>query len=191
MYTELRQRRFRGYSRLVASSCPGDFFFFFMSVFSLKLLTSKCQSQILRSSSPSQKFFFFFFYCAELFWHAPPPLYFQILYANEGECRKEADMETVPQGDKTNCFPHKGHEFIPTLYHFPSNCEACSKPLWHVFKPPPALECRRCHVKCHKDHLDKKEDVIAPCKGKELNSSYFVLLFPPIKKALAFFLFIV
>uniref|UniRef100_A0A7N6B0U9 Rho-associated protein kinase 1 n=1 Tax=Anabas testudineus TaxID=64144 RepID=A0A7N6B0U9_ANATE len=92
------------------------------------------------------------------------PRIFQILYANEGECRKEADMETVPQGDKTNCLPHKGHEFIPTLYHFPSNCEACAKPLWHVFKPPPALECRRCHVKCHKDHLDKKEDVIAPCK---------------------------
>ncbi|XP_068196519.1 rho-associated protein kinase 1 isoform X1 [Antennarius striatus] len=92
------------------------------------------------------------------------PRIFQILYANEGECRKEADMETVPQGDKTNCLPHKGHEFIPTLYHFPSNCEACAKPLWNVFKPPPALECRRCHVKCHKDHLDKKEDVIAPCK---------------------------
>uniref|UniRef100_A0A672L3D8 Rho-associated protein kinase 1 n=1 Tax=Sinocyclocheilus grahami TaxID=75366 RepID=A0A672L3D8_SINGR len=92
------------------------------------------------------------------------PRIFQILYANEGECRKEAEVESVPQGDKTNCLPHKGHEFIPTLYHFPSNCEACSKPLWHVFKPPPALECRRCHVKCHKDHLDKKEDVIAPCK---------------------------
>uniref|UniRef100_A0AAY4CL63 Rho-associated protein kinase 1 n=1 Tax=Denticeps clupeoides TaxID=299321 RepID=A0AAY4CL63_9TELE len=92
------------------------------------------------------------------------PRIFQILYANEGECRKESEMETVSQGDKTNCLPHKGHEFIPTLYHFPSNCEACSKPLWHVFKPPPALECRRCHVKCHKDHLDKKEDVIAPCK---------------------------
>uniref|UniRef100_A0A672GKU2 non-specific serine/threonine protein kinase n=1 Tax=Salarias fasciatus TaxID=181472 RepID=A0A672GKU2_SALFA len=92
------------------------------------------------------------------------PRIFQILYANEGECRKEADMESVPQGDKTNCLPHKGHEFIPTLYHFPSNCEACSKPLWHVFKPPPALECRRCHFKCHKDHLDKKEEFIAPCK---------------------------
>lgn len=89
----------------------------------------------------------------------------QILYANEGECRKEVDMEAIPQGEKANCLAHKGHEFIPTLYHFPSNCEACSKPLWHVFKPPPALECRRCHVKCHKDHLDRKEDVIAPCKG--------------------------
>ncbi|XP_011485318.1 rho-associated protein kinase 1 isoform X2 [Oryzias latipes] len=92
------------------------------------------------------------------------PRIFQILYANEGECRKESEVETAPQGDKTNCLPHKGHEFIPTLYHFPSSCEACSKPLWNVFKPPPALECRRCHVKCHKDHLDKKEDVIAPCK---------------------------
>lgn len=92
------------------------------------------------------------------------PRIFQILYANEGECRKETDVESVPQGDKANCLPHKGHEFIPTLYHFPTNCEACSKPLWHVFKPPPALECRRCHVKCHKDHLDKKEDMITPCK---------------------------
>nr|XP_015208907.1 PREDICTED: rho-associated protein kinase 1 [Lepisosteus oculatus] len=92
------------------------------------------------------------------------PRIFQILYANEGECRKDADTESVHQGEKTNCLPHKGHEFIPTLYHFPTNCEACAKPLWHVFKPPPALECRRCHVKCHKDHLDRKEDVIAPCK---------------------------
>ncbi|KAF4088654.1 hypothetical protein AMELA_G00057220 [Ameiurus melas] len=92
------------------------------------------------------------------------PRIFQILYANEGECRKDLEPEAIPQGEKSNYLAHKGHEFIPTLYHFPSNCEACAKPLWHVFKPPPALECRRCHVKCHKDHLDKKEDVIAPCK---------------------------
>lgn len=73
MYTELRQKRFQGYSRLVASSCCGDFFFF-MFVFSLKLLTSNCQSQILRSSSPSQKFFFFFLLCrVVLTW--PSPLY--------------------------------------------------------------------------------------------------------------------
>uniref|UniRef100_A0A9L0S2R9 Rho-associated protein kinase 1 n=1 Tax=Equus caballus TaxID=9796 RepID=A0A9L0S2R9_HORSE len=92
------------------------------------------------------------------------PKIFQILYANEGECRKDVDMEPVQQAEKTNFQNHKGHEFIPTLYHFPANCEACAKPLWHVFKPPPALECRRCHVKCHRDHLDKKEDLISPCK---------------------------
>ncbi|MGH0146477.1 UNVERIFIED_CONTAM: hypothetical protein FKN15_021617 [Acipenser sinensis] len=98
-----------------------------------------------------------------------------ILYANEGECRKEADFESVPPGDK-NCLAHKGHEFIPTLYHFPSNCEACAKPLWHVFKPPPALECRRCHVKCHKDHLDRNEELIAPCKEYKIAT---VFVFPP------------
>uniref|UniRef100_A0A8C3TL97 Rho-associated protein kinase 1 n=1 Tax=Chelydra serpentina TaxID=8475 RepID=A0A8C3TL97_CHESE len=92
------------------------------------------------------------------------PKIFQILYANEGECRKDLEAEPAQTMEKTNFLNHKGHEFIPTLYHFPANCEACAKPLWHVFKPPPALECRKCHVKCHKDHLDKKEELIAPCK---------------------------
>ncbi|XP_009985629.1 PREDICTED: rho-associated protein kinase 1 [Tauraco erythrolophus] len=92
------------------------------------------------------------------------PKIFQILYANEGECRKDFEVEPVQPAEKTNFLNHKGHEFIPTLYHFPANCEACAKPLWHVFKPPAALECRRCHVKCHRDHLDKKEELIAPCK---------------------------
>ncbi|NXY86430.1 ROCK2 kinase, partial [Alcedo cyanopectus] len=92
------------------------------------------------------------------------PRIFQILYANEGESKKDQEFPVEPLGEKSNYICHKGHEFIPTLYHFPTNCEACMKPLWHMFKPPPALECRRCHIKCHKDHMDKKEEIIAPCK---------------------------
>ncbi|XP_078796653.1 rho-associated protein kinase 2 isoform X3 [Oryzias latipes] len=94
------------------------------------------------------------------------PRIFQILYANEGESKKEPEfpVEPLPLGEKSSYICHKGHEFIPTLYHFPTNCEACTKPLWNMFKPPPALECRRCHIKCHKDHMDKKEEIIAPCK---------------------------
>ncbi|XP_051941624.1 rho-associated protein kinase 2 isoform X3 [Hippocampus zosterae] len=94
------------------------------------------------------------------------PRIFQILYANEGESKKEPEYpaEPLPIGEKSSYICHKGHEFIPTLYHFPTNCEACTKPLWNMFKPPPALECRRCHIKCHKDHMDKKEEIIAPCK---------------------------
>ncbi|XP_072263628.1 rho-associated protein kinase 2 isoform X2 [Pyxicephalus adspersus] len=91
------------------------------------------------------------------------PRIFQILYDNEGECKKEQEFPVDPV-EKSNYICHKGHEFIPTLYHFPTSCDACMKPLWHMFKPPPALECRRCHIKCHKDHMDKKEDMIAPCK---------------------------
>lgn len=79
-------------------------------------------------------------------------------------------MEPLPIGEKSSYICHKGHEFIPTLYHFPTNCEACTKPLWNMFKPPPALECWRCHIKCHKDHMDKKEDIIAPCKGEVFDS---------------------
>ncbi|XP_015207067.1 rho-associated protein kinase 2 isoform X3 [Lepisosteus oculatus] len=94
------------------------------------------------------------------------PRIFQILYANEGESKKDQEfpVEPLPIGEKSSYICHKGHEFIPTLYHFPTNCEACTKPLWNMFKPPPALECRRCHIKCHKDHMDKKEEVIAPCR---------------------------
>uniref|UniRef100_A0A3Q0RXS9 Rho-associated protein kinase 2 n=1 Tax=Amphilophus citrinellus TaxID=61819 RepID=A0A3Q0RXS9_AMPCI len=94
------------------------------------------------------------------------PRIFQILYDNKGESKREQDaaVESTPYGDRTSYISLKGHEFILTLYHFPSSCEVCTRPLWNVFKPPPALECRRCRTKFHKDHLDKKEDVIVPCK---------------------------
>ncbi|XP_050995506.1 rho-associated protein kinase 2b isoform X1 [Labeo rohita] len=93
------------------------------------------------------------------------PRIFQILYANEGESKKEElAVESLSAAERSSFIPHKGHEFVLTLYHFPSSCEACPRPLWHVFKPPPALECRRCRIKCHKDHIDRKEEVLAPCR---------------------------
>ncbi|XP_051501525.1 rho-associated protein kinase 2-like isoform X2 [Myxocyprinus asiaticus] len=93
------------------------------------------------------------------------PCIFQILYANEGESKKEeVAVEPLSAAERSSFIPHKGHEFVHTLYHFPSSCEACPRPLWNVFRPPPALECRRCRVKCHKDHIDRKEEVLAPCR---------------------------
>ncbi|XP_073709216.1 rho-associated protein kinase 2b isoform X3 [Garra rufa] len=93
------------------------------------------------------------------------PRIFQVLYANEGESKKEElAVEPLTAAERSSFIPHKGHEFVLTLYHFPSSCEACPRPLWHVFKPPPALECRRCRIKCHKDHIDRKEEVLAPCR---------------------------
>ena len=66
--------------------------------------------------------------------------------------------------DKPGTAIVKGHEFVQISYHMPTTCEVCPKPLWHMFRPPPAVECRRCRIKVHKEHLDKKEDAIAPCK---------------------------
>uniref|UniRef100_UPI00358F7BE9 rho-associated protein kinase 2-like n=1 Tax=Myxine glutinosa TaxID=7769 RepID=UPI00358F7BE9 len=88
------------------------------------------------------------------------PQIFQILYANEGESRREQEPEVAG----STGLPHRGHEFIPTLYHFPTSCDACTKPLWNVFKPPAALECQRCHFKCHRDHMDRAEEAVAACR---------------------------
>lgn len=78
------------------------------------------------------------------------PRIFQLLYAGEGEARKSDESMNVLdvssiRGDDKQPPPimHKGHEFLLISYHMPTNCEVCAKPLWHMFKPPPALECRR------------------------------------------------
>lgn len=96
---------------------------------------------------------------------------FQLLYAGEGEARKpeeggaqQIDLPTLRGEDKPGTATVKGHEFVQISYHMPTTCEVCPRPLWHMFRPPPAVECRRCRIKVHKEHLDKKEDAIAPCK---------------------------
>ncbi|KAL0273439.1 UNVERIFIED_CONTAM: hypothetical protein PYX00_006098 [Menopon gallinae] len=99
------------------------------------------------------------------------PRIFQLLYAGEGEARKpeeggiqQLDLPALRGDEKPETANVKGHEFLQISYHMPTTCEVCPKPLWHMFRPPPALECRRCRIKVHKEHLDKKEDAIAPCK---------------------------
>ena len=46
----------------------------------------------------------------------------------------------------------QGHEFVAISFHMPASCEACTKPLWAPFRPPPAVECRSkdqiCRYKC-------------------------------------------
>ena len=51
---------------------------------------------------------------------------------------------------------HKGHELLPITYRTPTNCEVCPKSLGNILQPPPAYECKRCRIKIHKEHLDRK-----------------------------------
>ncbi|RWS16484.1 rho-associated protein kinase 2-like isoform X1 [Dinothrombium tinctorium] len=110
------------------------------------------------------------------------PRIFQLLYAGEGESRKPIEgnlpeLSIAKELTQPGVIEHKGHDFIPISYHMPTTCEACPKPLWHMFKPPAALECNRCRVKVHKEHLDKKEELIAPCKvNYDPNSAKELLL---------------
>lgn len=76
------------------------------------------------------------------------PRIFQLLYAGEGEARKADDLlnvldvSSIRGDDKPAPIMHKGHEFLLISYHMPTTCEVCPKPLWNMFRPPPALECR-------------------------------------------------
>ncbi|XP_061192680.1 rho-associated protein kinase 2-like isoform X2 [Saccostrea echinata] len=93
------------------------------------------------------------------------PRIFQVLYATEGENRRPEEIghDNLPQ-DKSAVEKHKGHEFVPIHYRTPTTCDSCNKPVWHMLHPPQALECRRCHTKVHKDHLDKNEEFVGYCK---------------------------
>lgn len=62
----------------------------------------------------------------------------------------------------------KGHEFVQISYHMPASCDSCNKPLWAPFRPPLAVECKRCRAKFHKEHVTSASgnlsDGIPPCK---------------------------
>uniref|UniRef100_T1IKB9 Rho-associated protein kinase let-502 n=1 Tax=Strigamia maritima TaxID=126957 RepID=T1IKB9_STRMM len=99
------------------------------------------------------------------------PRIFQLLYAGEGESRKPDEnahhlhhLELLPKEEHKGMVNHKGHDFVPINFRFPTTCEVCSRPLWQLIKPPPGLECRRCRIKIHRDHLERKEEAVAPCK---------------------------
>lgn len=65
----------------------------------------------------------------------------------------------------------KGHKFMEIKYRMPTYCDACSKPLWDLFNPPPAIECMSCHTKIHQDHYEKDKDSFQPCLLNDDNIS--------------------
>ena len=116
------------------------------------------------------------------------------MYAGEGESVKPGentkpgfDDSTISvglgkgdHGSNSNAVILKGHEFVAITFHIPASCDGCPKPLWGPFRPPPAMECKRCRVKFHKEHVlasssahstsgdtntaNYGADIVAPCK---------------------------
>ncbi|XP_053607827.1 rho-associated protein kinase 1 isoform X2 [Plodia interpunctella] len=88
------------------------------------------------------------------------PRIFQLLYAGEGEARRPGDASSDAAGDQDhqgNTVQHKGHDLVSITYHMPTACEVCPRPLWHMFRPPQAYECRRCRMKVHAEHVSDRE----------------------------------
>jgi hypothetical protein len=52
----------------------------------------------------------------------------------------------------------------------PASCDSCTKQLWAPFRPPPAVECRRCRAKFHREHVVGASnpaplgETVPPCK---------------------------
>ncbi|KAK4024546.1 hypothetical protein OUZ56_009968 [Daphnia magna] len=91
------------------------------------------------------------------------PRILQILYAGEGESRKPDESTPPPdlvgREEKPGTVNHKGHELVaisftcqPLVKCAQNLCGICSDP--HL--PLSAA--------VHKEHLDKREEIIAPCK---------------------------
>lgn len=116
------------------------------------------------------------------------PRIFQILYAGEGESRKP-DQTMTPSfddsvgstvslassgsgGTRNASIFIKGHEFVQITFHMPASCDGCTKQMWSPFKPPQAVECRRCRAKFHREHVVPSGtggslsvgDSVTPCK---------------------------
>ncbi|CAH2104431.1 unnamed protein product [Euphydryas editha] len=108
------------------------------------------------------------------------PRIFQLLYAGEGEARRPGDAQDQPPDGADhagNTVQHKGHDLVSITYHIPTACEVCTRPLWHMFRPPQAYECRRCRMKIHAEHVAEGEGVAA-CKLHADRARELLLLAP-------------
>jgi len=90
---------------------------------------------------------------------------FQISYCSEVEgTSADLDMSSVSVSG-TSGIEFNGHHFmaLPIADHL-MTCELCNKRLKGIFKTE-AYECQRCHYKVHKEHVEKEDRQVAPCKS--------------------------
>jgi hypothetical protein len=97
------------------------------------------------------------------------PLIFQILYDTEpGASNTFSKRDSMTDlsvsfgsrdGDRSLW---RKHDLVELTFHMPTNCDFCQRQLSHVFRPPPAVECKRCHMRFHSEHRDRGE--LPQCK---------------------------
>jgi len=101
------------------------------------------------------------------------PKIFQVLYDSEGQALLNNSTSTMSNSmiqsqdqdrHTGETIEYKGHSFVVVQYRMPTQCETCNRPCYNVFSPPPCLECTRCHVRCHKQHYDDREEFMLPCR---------------------------
>uniref|UniRef100_A0A915CWT9 Phorbol-ester/DAG-type domain-containing protein n=1 Tax=Ditylenchus dipsaci TaxID=166011 RepID=A0A915CWT9_9BILA len=99
------------------------------------------------------------------------PLIFQILYDSESSSnngppsRRESMIELDNERSSMAAMDRalwRKHELVELTFHMPASCDLCQRQLSNMFRPPPAVECKRCHLRFHLEHRDKGE--LPQCK---------------------------
>uniref|UniRef100_A0AC35F782 Phorbol-ester/DAG-type domain-containing protein n=1 Tax=Panagrolaimus sp. PS1159 TaxID=55785 RepID=A0AC35F782_9BILA len=66
------------------------------------------------------------------------------------------------------------HDFIEVSYHTSTSCDFCKRSMSSIFRNIVAFECKRCHQKYHKEHIEKNE--VPSCKCMfELPSKLYMM----------------
>nr|CAD7442221.1 unnamed protein product [Timema bartmani] len=65
-------------------------------------------------------------------------------------------VEDEENSDSFRTLNDNEHMFRPVTYKKPTECCVCPHQLGHVFKNIPALECTRCYLKIHEEHLTEQ-----------------------------------
>ncbi|KAL5456925.1 hypothetical protein EMCRGX_G034152 [Ephydatia muelleri] len=91
------------------------------------------------------------------------------------EDESKSQPTTIPEKEGTVSV--RGHQFVETTFHS-ANCDVCNKhlPKTGWWKGEVSYECQRCHLKCHKEHVDKAESSMQACVGGEQNTKKLFLL---------------
>ncbi|PAA88758.1 hypothetical protein BOX15_Mlig021058g1, partial [Macrostomum lignano] len=113
------------------------------------------------------------------------PRILQLLYEADGEAKDKVSREVKSGGaagggaggpDSSSLMVmHNGHKFVPITYRMPTHCDVCAKPCFAVLNPPPALECRQCHTRIHRDHVELADRPIHHCKVYDEAKSLLLL----------------
>ncbi|KAI0988780.1 hypothetical protein GJ496_007251 [Pomphorhynchus laevis] len=96
------------------------------------------------------------------------PRIFQVMYdASINNDRFPTNSSIHSTISKHDIINHRNHEFMMVFYRKSTICDLCEKPCSSIINPPAAIECTKCHFKCHKNHMDSYKEIIPICKDNE------------------------
>jgi chromosome segregation ATPase len=103
----------------------------------------------------------------------------QLSYVSSGESMgSNASLPLALEVTQEKTIPYKQHSFVELSHYSSSICDICNKAFpWIVVGSKVPVECKRCHLKSHREHLDEKgDDKLTPCVHGEKEVKKLLIL---------------